>query len=394
MYNKKHMKYKKKYIQLRNDIAFLGGDKDTIELLQNLDIQLSHYIEAKKINVNIETRLELINQFEYDVDECMDNYINKKTCNREKFIKKILKEKIESIADIIIPATISGKWGIVHIICKYFIELLESRDPSITSLFGYLNGQFDENVFSWNINQIFTYHINEYDGTILHYLIRDYYQMKENISRLSKNLSAHQSRLSIYEQKQQVENFKSINKIINMLFKNKRMIKYVYKGINPIMTAVMDNNINWVNKLISINAPINMQSSNGSTPIILAIINDNINIAKKLLDNGASIEICNREEQNAFSYALEYYPPNIDIIKLMLEKNKYIVYNDHSNVYYYGTVCTPFIYSLLMARKNYNNYHKIVKLLSFCQENKEHWNQEEVNNIIGDNIALQQLLDL
>lgn len=383
-YNKKYIKYKIKYRKLQNDIY--GGNNDTTTLLQNIDLQLLQYINAKKINVNIETRLELINQFDYDVDYCITKFIDKKECNREKFIKRILNEKIETVVDIIIPSTIMGKWGIIHIICKYFIELLESKNPSITSLFSYLNVHIE------NINQIFTHHINEYDGTILHYLIRDYYKFKENISRMSKNFSANQERLSTQEQKQQVENFKSINSIINMLFKNKSMIKYVYRGINPLMTAIMDNNIIWVNNLININSPMNIQSNNGSTPLILAIINDNTKIVTKLLDSGASMEICNNDGQNAFSCAIEYDPPNIDIIKLMLEKNKYIIYNECSNVSYYGTMCEPFTYCLLMARKNYNKYHKIVKLLSFCRENKEHCNQDEINSIIGNDIPLRQLL--
>jgi hypothetical protein len=173
MYNRKYIKYKNKYIQLQNDIY--GGHDDTSTVLQNIDLQLSQYIEAKKININIESRLELINQFDYDVDYCMTNFIDKKECNKEKFIKRILDEKIETVIDIIIPATISGKWGIIHIICKYFIELLESNNPSITLLFGYLNETSEE---IEHVNQIFTYHINEYDGTIFHYLIRDYYQFK------------------------------------------------------------------------------------------------------------------------------------------------------------------------------------------------------------------------
>jgi len=139
MYRNKYLENRSDYIQLQNyRNTLIGGNDNTDVYLQNIDIQLTQYKANKILNISINNHLEFINRFYYNVNDCLVDPINKDICNREKFIRKILIEKIENAKDIMTAAALTNNWSIVYIICKYFMELMATNDDLIMTIFSFL----------------------------------------------------------------------------------------------------------------------------------------------------------------------------------------------------------------------------------------------------------------
>lgn len=107
---------------------------------------------------------------------------------------------------------------------------------------------------------------------ILHYLIKNYYQYNNEINDISKD-TQHKQKLSVIEQQKLVENFKSIDYIINFFIKDKAMIKYIYEGIKPLLVAAERCDINWTEQLINMGMDVNVRDHSGKTPLIISCNN-------------------------------------------------------------------------------------------------------------------------
>jgi len=82
----------------------------------------------------------------------------------------------------------------------------------------------------------------------------------------------------------------------------------IYKDkVNELFEACKNNDINLVNKLLSIPNILNVQNEKGWTPLIVAVYNNNKNIVKALIKNNADINITNFNGTTLLMYAKDAY---------------------------------------------------------------------------------------
>ncbi|MBN1469865.1 MAG: ankyrin repeat domain-containing protein [Fusobacteriaceae bacterium] len=67
--------------------------------------------------------------------------------------------------------------------------------------------------------------------------------------------------------------------------------------------AIVKNNLDFINYLISKKVDINKKVKDGFTPLMIAVMNDNLEVTKLLINNGADVDSTNNEGKKAKDYA-------------------------------------------------------------------------------------------